>query len=143
MYFMYVTLEVLKLSGWLNADAPCRESKEGIRCEVRPRGAGGRLAVAVHAHGAGEGKAEARVLWRAAPGCIGYHRCAHPLLGFLDEIACLDDLLIFFAAGRRRIKPDRSSLWGGDAKKNPVEYANGTRQTIQLWDQFRVWDPGD
>ena len=24
-----------------------------------------------------------------------------------------------------------------------VEYANGTRQTIQLWDQFRVWDPGD
>ena len=24
-----------------------------------------------------------------------------------------------------------------------VEYANGTRQTIQLWNQFRVWDPGD
>ena len=24
-----------------------------------------------------------------------------------------------------------------------VEYANGTRQTIQLWDQFRIWDPGD
>ena len=95
---MFVTLEVSKLSGWLNADAPCRESKEGIRCEVRPRGAGGRLAVAVHAQGAGEGKAEARVLWRAAPGCIGYHRCAHPLLGFLDEHACLDDLLIFFAA---------------------------------------------
>jgi len=22
-------------------------------------------------------------------------------------------------------------------------YTNGTRQTIQLWDQFRVWDPGD
>ena len=26
---MSVTLEVLKLSSWLNADAPCRESKEG------------------------------------------------------------------------------------------------------------------
>ena len=26
---MFVTLEVSKLSGWLNADARCRESKEG------------------------------------------------------------------------------------------------------------------
>ena len=26
MYSMVVTLEVSKLSGWLNADAPCRES---------------------------------------------------------------------------------------------------------------------
>ena len=29
MPYMVVTLEVSKLSGWLNADAPCRESKEG------------------------------------------------------------------------------------------------------------------
>ena len=29
MELMYVTLEVSKLSGWLNDDAPCRESKEG------------------------------------------------------------------------------------------------------------------
>ena len=29
---MSVTLEVLKLSGWLNAHAPCREPKGGIRC---------------------------------------------------------------------------------------------------------------
>ena len=29
MLFMLVTLEVSKLSDWLNADAPCRESKEG------------------------------------------------------------------------------------------------------------------
>ena len=112
---MFVTLEVSKLSGWLNADAPCRESKEGIRCEVRPRGAGGRLAVAVHAHGAGEGKAEARVLWRAAPGCIGYHRCAHPLLGFLDEIACLDDLLIFLPPQAHKTRS--IILVGGGAKK--------------------------
>eukprot|EP00964_Phaeocystis_antarctica_P038179 scaffold21854_cov68-Phaeocystis_antarctica.AAC.1 len=27
--------------------------------------------------------------------------------------------------------------------QNTIEYANGTRQTIQLWDQFRIWDPGD
>ena len=27
MYRMVVTLEVSKLSGWLNADAPCRESE--------------------------------------------------------------------------------------------------------------------
>ena len=29
MAYMVVTLEVSKLSGWLNDDAPCRESKEG------------------------------------------------------------------------------------------------------------------
>ena len=36
---MSVTLEVSKLSGWLNADAPCRESKGGhtVRDEVRER----------------------------------------------------------------------------------------------------------
>ena len=35
-----VTLEVLKLSGWLNADALCRESKGGhaVRGEVRYAG---------------------------------------------------------------------------------------------------------
>ena len=37
MAYMYVTPEVSKLSGWLNADAPCREAKEGhtVRDDVR------------------------------------------------------------------------------------------------------------
>ena len=43
---MYVTLEVSKLSGWLNADAPCRESNGGhtVRGEDagREAGSGGR-----------------------------------------------------------------------------------------------------
>ena len=36
---MFVTLEVSKLSGWLNAYAPCRESKGGhtMRGELRAR----------------------------------------------------------------------------------------------------------
>ena len=40
---MSVTLEVSKLSGWLNFDAYCRESKEGMRCGARhtSRQAGG------------------------------------------------------------------------------------------------------
>ena len=40
MAFMVVTLEVSKLSGWLNADARCRESNGGqtVRGEVRPGG---------------------------------------------------------------------------------------------------------
>ena len=46
MLFMSVTLEVSKLSGWLNADVYCRESKGGhaVRSEARPyisREAGG------------------------------------------------------------------------------------------------------
>ena len=37
---MYLTLDVSKLSGWLNAEL-CRESqKEGIRCEARCTGRG-------------------------------------------------------------------------------------------------------
>ena len=40
MPFMVVTLEVSKLSGWLNADAYCRESNGGhmVRCEVQSTG---------------------------------------------------------------------------------------------------------
>ena len=40
---MFVTLEVSKLSGWLNAFAFCRESKGGhaVRGEVRAGTAGG------------------------------------------------------------------------------------------------------
>ena len=48
MPYMAVTLEVSKLSGWLNADARCRESNGcGARCCGRE--AGGRRANAVHA----------------------------------------------------------------------------------------------
>ena len=45
-----MTLEVLKLSGWLNLFAPCRESKRGrIRCGVRcGREAAERRATAAH-----------------------------------------------------------------------------------------------
>ena len=38
MPIMSVTLEVSKLSSWLNANAPCRESNGGHT--VRPEGAG-------------------------------------------------------------------------------------------------------
>ena len=47
-----MTLEVSKLSGWLNADVPCRESNgEHIRCGARYTGreAGGRRVTAVQA----------------------------------------------------------------------------------------------
>ena len=38
MAYMVVTLEESKLSGWSNADARCRESKEGMRCGARYAG---------------------------------------------------------------------------------------------------------
>ena len=49
---MFVTLEVSKPSGWLNALAPCRESKGGHSYGAgrgAAREAGGRRAIAVHA----------------------------------------------------------------------------------------------
>ena len=45
MPYMFVTLEVSKLSGWLNADAPCRESKEGHAVRGEVYGSGGQQAV--------------------------------------------------------------------------------------------------
>ena len=49
MKLVSVTLEVSKLSGWLNADAPCRESKGGhaVRGEVQRPGGRRRRAAAV------------------------------------------------------------------------------------------------
>eukprot|EP00964_Phaeocystis_antarctica_P045730 scaffold26341_cov62-Phaeocystis_antarctica.AAC.2 len=50
MVCMVVTLEVSKLSGWLNADALCRESKEGhaVRGEAYRSGVGGRARGGAH-----------------------------------------------------------------------------------------------
>ena len=45
MPYMVVTLEVSKLSGWLNADAPCRESREGHAEWGEVYGSGGQQAV--------------------------------------------------------------------------------------------------
>ena len=42
MPLMVVTLEVSKLSGWLNADARCRESKGGHTVRGEVYGSGGR-----------------------------------------------------------------------------------------------------
>ena len=55
MPFMFVTPEVSKLSGWLNADATCRESKGGhsLQGNYGP-GGGRRRATAAHAGCRGE-----------------------------------------------------------------------------------------
>ena len=40
---MVVTLEVSRLSGWLNADAPCRAERRAMRCGARCAPGGGRV----------------------------------------------------------------------------------------------------
>ena len=57
---MPVTLEVMKLSGWLNADAPCRESKAGEVC-----GSGGSRRWTTAAHAACKGGRGCRLGRRA------------------------------------------------------------------------------
>ena len=44
--------------------------------------------------------------------------------------------------------PERLQLAAGEAARSgdlqtTIEYANGARHTIRLWNEFRVWDPGD
>ena len=46
---MSVTLEVSRLSGWLNADARCRESEEGHAMRGAVHGSGGSRATAAQA----------------------------------------------------------------------------------------------
>eukprot|EP00964_Phaeocystis_antarctica_P039442 scaffold22564_cov67-Phaeocystis_antarctica.AAC.4 len=71
---MVVTLDVSKPSGWLNADAPCRESKRGhMRCGARCRPGGGRWrATAVCTQRAGEGSAAA---WEQGTGRSALGTC--------------------------------------------------------------------
>ena len=58
---MFVTREVSKLSGWLNADAACRESKGGcMRCGARCGPGGGRRR-ATAAHTACRGRARVQI----------------------------------------------------------------------------------
>ena len=70
---MSVTLEVLKLSSWLNADAPCRESKEGhvVRGEVY--GSGDRRRWTTVEHAACRGGRGCRLGHRAGGGAYGEH----------------------------------------------------------------------
>ena len=71
---MPVTLDVSKLSGWLNFDAACRVERRGVRCGARSGpGAGGRGPAAAHErHAQREGPAvkagEAIGHARSAPG---------------------------------------------------------------------------
>eukprot|EP00964_Phaeocystis_antarctica_P066652 scaffold40320_cov67-Phaeocystis_antarctica.AAC.1 len=74
---MVVTLEVSKLSGWLNADAPCRESKRGhtVREDVR---AGRREAAGDRGARSVQGRARLQIRDRARGGAHhehGVHGC--------------------------------------------------------------------
>eukprot|EP00964_Phaeocystis_antarctica_P152409 scaffold120287_cov55-Phaeocystis_antarctica.AAC.1 len=68
MLSMFVTLDVSKLSGWLNPDAACRVERRGVQCGVRC--------------GPGDGRAWAGGSARAActargPGCEGWGGLGH------------------------------------------------------------------
>ena len=61
IHCMSVTLEVSKLSGWLNADAPCQEyRKKGMRCGQRwCMHVQAKARLQIQARGAGQGEVHA------------------------------------------------------------------------------------
>ena len=64
----------------------------------------------------------------------------------MQRINSQDERVSLRVEGERT--PERLQLAADAAARSgdlqtTIEYANGTRQTIQLWDQFRIWDPGD
>eukprot|EP00964_Phaeocystis_antarctica_P027055 scaffold15231_cov60-Phaeocystis_antarctica.AAC.3 len=71
---MSVTVEVSKLSGWLNADAYCRESKEGhMRCGARYILVGGQQAVDDRGARSVQERARLQIGGRARGGAHGEH----------------------------------------------------------------------
>ena len=77
MFCMFVTLEVSQLSGWLNADANCRESKGGhtVRGEVYGSGGGRWKATAVLA--ACRGGSTGMQIWGRARGRAHVEHVVH------------------------------------------------------------------
>ena len=62
IHFMLVTLEESKLSGWLNAEAPCRESKAGHAVRGAVYGFGGSRRWTATAHAACRGGRDCRLV---------------------------------------------------------------------------------
>eukprot|EP00964_Phaeocystis_antarctica_P086734 scaffold54948_cov49-Phaeocystis_antarctica.AAC.2 len=75
MAYMVVTLEVSKLSGWLNTDASCRESKGGHACGASCRPPDGRRREAAEDRGARsvQGRARLQIGGRARGGAHREH----------------------------------------------------------------------
>ena len=64
----------------------------------------------------------------------------------LQRINSQDERVSLRVEGDRA--PERLQLAADEAARSgdlqtTIEYANGARHTIRLWNEFRVWDPGD
>ena len=64
----------------------------------------------------------------------------------LQRINSQDERVSLRVEGDRT--PERLQLTADAAARSgdpqtTIEYANGIRHTIQLWNEFRIWDPGD
>eukprot|EP00964_Phaeocystis_antarctica_P080705 scaffold50412_cov33-Phaeocystis_antarctica.AAC.1 len=63
----------------------------------------------------------------------------------LQRINSQDERLPLRVEGERT--PERQLAADAAARsgdlQTTIEYADGTRHTIQLWNEFRIWDPGD
>ena len=94
MCCMSVTLEVSKPSGWLNADAYCRESKEGYAVRVEVYGSGGSRRWKTAAHAACRGARDCRLgaghgeerTWNMD--CMAVTLDVSKLSGWLNALAC-------------------------------------------------------
>ena len=64
----------------------------------------------------------------------------------LQRINSQDERVSLRVEGDRA--PERLQLAADEAARSgdlrtTIEYASGARHTIRLWNEFRVWDPGD
>ena len=64
----------------------------------------------------------------------------------LQRINSQDERVSLRVEGDRT--PERLELAADEAARSgdlrtTIEYARGARHTIQLWNEFRIWDPGD
>ena len=64
----------------------------------------------------------------------------------LQRINSQDERVSLRVEGNRT--PERPQLAADEAARSgdlqtTIEYASGASHTIQLWNEFRIWDPGD
>eukprot|EP00964_Phaeocystis_antarctica_P081071 scaffold50683_cov52-Phaeocystis_antarctica.AAC.3 len=110
---MLVTLEVSKLSGWLNADAYCRESKEGHAGRGEVYGSGGSRRWTIAAASSAQGRARLQIGGRARGGAHREHVVHVRDFGGVEAQRLVERLRVLPRVERRACGAGRGIRVGG------------------------------
>eukprot|EP00964_Phaeocystis_antarctica_P151724 scaffold119389_cov48-Phaeocystis_antarctica.AAC.2 len=114
---MFVTLDVSRLSGWLNADAPCRESKEGHAVRGEVYGSGGTRRWTTAAHAVCRGGRDCRLGRRAGGGAHVEHVVHGCDAGGVEAQRLIERRRVLPTVERRACGAGRGARSGGSRRR--------------------------